>query len=253
MVNRYEKPALSNEQTKSYYDQGFVIIENVLSEAEVDFFLNHEADHHSSEDRGLQVHTQDPNWDKIANHPKIIDIVKQLSGPKPQIVQSMYMDKAPTGGTGVALHQDNHYIRNEPNTLMACWIALSHTDVDNGGLCVVSGSNKGGLRPYERVRDTDEHTSWEKTYKMSDRDGKVWEETMHSFDITGLKENEISPLEVSKGSAVFFTGMTIHGSFANNSQNRPRRAFAVHYVQEETWVFRKDIQDTQPTKTPSYT
>jgi len=245
--NLNQKLNLSNEQLASYQNQGFLVIENILTEIEVDSFVDYETEENPPpEPRGLQNHKQDHHWAQIAHHPKITDVVKQLNGPRPRIVQSMYLDKDPNGGTGVAMHQDSHYIRNEPNTLMACWVALSHTGADNGGLCVVRGSNKGGLRPYEPVRNTEEHTSWERVYEMKDRNGNAWDETMHSFDITGLHEHEITRLEVSKGSAVFFTGMTIHGSFANNSQESPRRAFAVHYVQEETWVFRKDIQETQP-------
>ena len=241
---------LSDDQMKSYENDGFLIVENILSESEVDTFVDYEAREVTPlEPRGLQNHIQDPHWANITNPPRIIDVIKQLNGPAPHIVQSMYMDKAPKGGTGVALHQDSHYIRNEPNTLMACWIALSHTCAENGGLCVVKGSNKGGLRSFDRVRDTTEHTSWEKVYKMSDREGNAWDETMHSFDITGLHDHEISQLEVSKGSAVFFTGMTIHGSFANKSEKSPRRAFATHYIQEETWIFREDIQETQPVTT----
>jgi hypothetical protein len=37
--------------------------------------------------------------------------------------------------------------------------------------------------------------------------------------------------------------MTIHGSFANRSDDRPRPAFATHYVHEDTWLFRCDVQD----------
>ncbi len=247
MNHTSENIILSDDQKKSYRNEGFLIIENILSQAEADTFVDYESRvMNPPETRGLQNHIQDPRWAKITNHPRIIEVIQQLNGPNPHIVQSMYMDKAPKGGTGVALHQDSHYIRNEPNTLMACWIALSHTSAENGGLCVVKGSNNEGLRSFDRVRNTTEHTSWEKVYKMSDREGNSWDETMHSFDITGLRDHEISQLEVSKGSAVFFTGMTIHGSFANKSQESPRRAFATHYVQEETWIFRKDIQETQP-------
>ena len=81
---------------------------------------------------------------------------------------------------------------------------------------------------------------------MSDRAGKSWDETMHSFDINGLREDEIVRLSVPSGSGVFFTGMTIHGSFANRSADRPRRAFAIHYIQQGTWIYRRDLQETQP-------
>jgi ectoine hydroxylase-related dioxygenase (phytanoyl-CoA dioxygenase family) len=68
----------------------------------------------------------------------------------------MYMAKKPLGGTGVALHQDTHYIRNEPNTLMACGIACNDTGADNGGLCVVPGSHKQGLFTAGEVRESDQ-------------------------------------------------------------------------------------------------
>jgi ectoine hydroxylase-related dioxygenase (phytanoyl-CoA dioxygenase family) len=47
---------------------------------------------------------------------------------------------------------------------------------------------------------------------------------------------------------VFFTGLTIHGSYANRSPDRARRAFATHYVAEGTWVFRTDVQQTVPAR-----
>ena len=67
---------------------------------------------------------------------------------------------------------------------------------------------------------------------------------MHSHQVVGLDLDEIQYLSVAKGSVVFFTSMTIHGSFANKSSNRRRLAFATHYVKDGTWIYRQDIQDT---------
>lgn len=234
---------LEPDHIAAFHRQGFLVVEDLLSAEEVDRFVEYEARGVGDGPRGLQRHKVDEQWAHIAHHPRIGSIVRQLGGPHPQIVQTMYMNKAPSGGTGVALHQDTHYIRNEPNTLMACWIALSDTDGDNGGLCVVPQSNHNGLYEFERVRDTDQHTSWEQVYPMSDRQGKAWEETMHSFDIKGLRDEEIARLSVPCGAGVFFTGMTVHGSYANDSTDRPRRAFATHFVQEGTWIFRRDLQE----------
>lgn len=100
------------------------------------------------------------------------------------------------GGTGVALHQGTHYIQNEPNTLMACWLAFSDTGPENGGLCVVPGSNHRGLFAAERVRDTGEHASWDLEYAMKGPDGREWVEQMHAFDIPGVSEDEIERLTV---------------------------------------------------------
>jgi ectoine hydroxylase-related dioxygenase (phytanoyl-CoA dioxygenase family) len=81
---------------------------------------------------------------------------------------------------------------------------------------------------------------------MRDRAGKTWTEPMHSHEIVGLDGGRIEYLTVPKGAGVFFTSMTIHGSFANRSGDRPRLAFATHYVKDGTWVYRADIQDTTP-------
>ncbi len=129
---------------------------------------------------------------------------------------------------------------------MACWLAFSDTGPDNGGLCVVPGSNNRGLLTADRVRDAAEHASWDTEYAMSAPDGREWVEQMHSFEIQGIADEEIRRLRVPPGAGVFFTGMTVHGSFANRSDDRERLAFATHYVREETWVYRKDIQDTVP-------
>lgn len=240
--------ALTPAQIEQYHREGYLVVEDLLTVAEVDAFVQHEAALTESGPRGLQNHHADEQWAHLAHHPNITGVVRQLLDGHPRIVQSMYMNKDPQGGTGIALHQDTHYLRNEPNTLMACWLAMNDTDADNGGLCIVPGSNQKGLYEFSKVRDEGEHTAWEKDYPMRDQQGKEWAETMHSFDILGVAEDEIKRLTVPKGAGVFFTGMTIHGSYANHSPERPRRAFAVHYVSEKTWVYRCDVQDTEPVR-----
>jgi chlorinating enzyme len=236
---------LSNEQKQSYLDNGYLVVESLLSADEVSAFLAAQEEQVSDEVRalGLKRYTADTSWSSIARHPKVTGIVRELVDGDPMIVQTMYMAKSPEGGTGVALHQDTHYIRNEPNTLMACWIALSDTDRENGGLCVVPGSHRRDLYDTAPPGDESEHASWTKDYEMRGPDGREWVEEMHSHQVEGLEPDEIEYLEVSSGSGVFFTSMTIHGSFANRSGTRKRLAFATHYVKKGTWVYRKDIQE----------
>ena len=131
---------------------------------------------------------------------------------------------------------------------MACWIALSNTDPKNGGLCVVPGSHKRHLYKTEPPSDEKEHSRWKQNYKMRDEQGQEWVESMHSHQVVGLDLDELQYLSIAKGSVVFFTSMTIHGSFANKSSNRPRLAFATHYVKDGTWIYRQDIQDTTKVK-----
>ena len=236
---------LRKEKKQSYLDDGYLVVNDLLSKDEVCAFLKDQDAVAPEEVKGLGLrrYTVDPSWASIARHPKVKGIVSELIGGDPMIVQTMYMAKSPDGGTGVALHQDTHYIRNEPNSLMACWIALTDTDRENGGLCVVPASHKRPLFPTAPPRDSEEHASWKKDYEMRGPDGKEWVEEMHSHQIDGLKPEEINYLTVPKGAGVFFSSMTVHGSFANRSGSRPRLAFATHYVKKGTWVYRADIQE----------
>ncbi len=236
---------LTDEQKQAYEQDGYLVVDNLLSHEEADAFLAQQEKETPEEVRGLGLkrYQADTSWASLARHEKICGIVSELMAGDPMIVQTMYMAKSPEGGTGVALHQDTHYIRNEPNTLMACWLALSDTDRDNGGLCVVAGSHRRPLYETAPPEDDSEHAAWVKDYEMRDRDGKIWVEEMHSHQIVGLEPDEITYLSVPRGGGVFFTSMTIHGSFANRSGSRPRLAFATHYVKHGTWVYRTDIQD----------
>ena len=250
-MNTFQPIQLNEDQINSFKDEGYLIVPDVLSDEEVDSFLEHQSSPRPKEmQKGLLTHTVDPQWRYVAKHPNIAGISEQLLSGQVRIVQTMYLEKPPSKGDGtlvgrgIALHQDTHYLPSEPNTLMACWIAMNDTDEDNGGLCVVPKSNQGELRKTHRNFD-DEHTSWEKEHLMRDRIGKEWKQTMVSFQIEDLDDNEIVRLTVPRGAGVFFTGMTIHGSFSNYSKERERLAFAVHYVKEGTWLLREDVQETE--------
>lgn len=229
---------LASEQVDDYRKDGYLIVPDLLTAEEVDEFLSHTA----APDVGLHGHIKDPQFRRLAIHPEIAGRAEQLLGGRARIVQTMFLNKSAQGGQGVALHQDSHYLPSEPNTLMACWVALTDTDESNGGLCVVPGSQLGGLRRAHRTQNQKDHVSWEYDYPMRDRDGREWVEKMFSFEIDDLDPSQVVRLTVPRGAGVFFSGMIIHGSFANDSSRRPRPAFAVHYVREDTWLFRQDVQ-----------
>ena len=237
---------LTSIQVDTYHRDGFLVVPKLLHMKEINAFLREEKKSNKDDHVPLQRHKTDAAYSALASHPKIVAIVSQLLEGHPNIVQTMFLNKPKQGGRGIALHQDTHYLPNEPNTLMACWIALSDTDADNGGLCVVPGSHLEGLREAGKIDNKLEFDSWETEHEMRDPDGRDWKRKMHSFQIQDLPEDHIIRLTVPKGSGVFFTGMTIHGSFANHSEERPRWAFATHYVHESTWLYRCDVQNTVP-------
>ncbi|MEM7532379.1 MAG: phytanoyl-CoA dioxygenase family protein [Chloroflexota bacterium] len=242
---------LTQDQLDQFEAQGFLVVPDVLSEDEVSHFLNYQSEPKPDDyQAGLQTHKFDPKLAYIAKHPNVAGVASQILDGTPRIVQTMYLRKDAAGDTdvgtpGIALHQDTHYLPSKPNTLMACWIALSDTDAENGGLCVVPGSNQTQLRSTHLNEDEAEHASWEKTYLMRNREGREWEQKMYSFHIDGLENEDVHKLTVPLGSGVFFSGMTIHGSYANHSKDRDRLAFAVHYIKDGSWLYRADVQDAE--------
>ncbi len=243
---------LTPEHIEHYRRDGYVIVPDLLTDEEIDRFVAYEAEAKPAGWRqNLRHHVDDPQWSRLARHPNIAGGAAQLLGGTPMIVQTMYMEKKPAGDTGigvqgVAFHQDLHYLPCEPETLMACWIAMSDTDAENGGLCVVPGSHRHGLYSTHKNPNAAEHDAWEIEYLMRDRAGKEWTQRMVSFEIDGLNHDEVVKLTVPKGSGVFFDGHTIHGSYANRSRDRVRRAWAVHFVKEGSWLLRADVQNLTP-------
>ena len=224
---------LSPEQLAQYERDGYLIVPNLLSPEECAEFLAYEELPKPADWRQhLDNHKSDEQWSKIAH--------------QPLIVQTMYLRKQPVDGKGTAMHQDTHYLPTEPNTLMACWLALNDTDGQNGGLAVVPGSHKRGLLSTHKTENTVDHDSWEIDYDMIDPDGRRYTQSFYSFDIDDLKEGDVIRLEVPTGAGVFFNGLTIHGSFGNQTKDRYRHAYATHFVKEGTWVYRGDVHDTVP-------
>ena len=247
-----EPKTLSPDQTAQYERDGYLVVHDLLTEEEVDAFVDYEAeDKPDGWISNLRHHADDPHWARLAKHPNVVSIARQLVGADPAVVQTMYMERQPAGDAdvgskGIALHQDLHYLPTEPPTLLACWMAMNDTDAGNGGLCVVPGSHRRGLLTPVKNEDSEEHDAWEKDHLMRDREGKEWTRTFFSFDIDGLDESEIECLTIPKGAGVFFSGLTIHGSYGNRSKDRVRRAFATHYVADDSWVLRADVQDLVP-------
>src|SRR5262245_62195161 len=116
-------PLLDSTQLARYANDGYLVVEDLLTPAEVDAFVEY-AKPGVAAKYGLQAHRADAQWRYLANHPRIAGIAQQLLGGAGRIVQTMYMNKPPAGGKGIALHQDTHYLPSEPNTLMACWVAM---------------------------------------------------------------------------------------------------------------------------------
>ncbi len=84
-------------------------------------------------------------WDRESHDwlldPRLQDMLTRLlDGVEPFAVQTMLYFKPP-GARGQALHQDQFYLRVQPGTCMAAWMALDDCDIENGCMQVVDCSH----------------------------------------------------------------------------------------------------------------
>ncbi|MFC5651159.1 phytanoyl-CoA dioxygenase family protein [Paenibacillus solisilvae] len=159
---------------------------------------------------GHRMHMTDEIFRYYAMHDKLADALADLIGPDIKCVQSMYIDKPQNFGVGQPYHQDSYYLKSEPNTLIGVWIALDDVDEQNGCLHVIPGSHRGPILPHEVPIDERQRKYFQEVYAAK-------------------KEDEV-PCRLPKGSAVFFPGTMLHRSGDNETADRQRRAYVLHYV-----------------------
>ncbi|RMI30772.1 phytanoyl-CoA dioxygenase family protein [Streptomyces triticirhizae] len=152
-------------------------------------------------------------------------VLEGLLGEEPLAAQSMFYFKPP-GARGQAPHQDNFYLRVEPGTCVAAWIACDLTDRDNGGLEVVPGTHEMDLFCPEEADPT---LSFAREYVPPP---------------PGLAA---VPVDMAPGDVLFFNGSLVHGSQPNRTADRFRRSFICHYVGRSA----ERIGDWYPTLTMS--
>ncbi|GAB7106291.1 phytanoyl-CoA dioxygenase family protein [Streptomyces phaeofaciens JCM 4814] len=140
--------------------------------------------------------------------PRLRAVLERLSGEEMLAAQSMFYFKPP-GARGQALHQDNFYLRVEPGTCVAAWLACDRIDRENGGLEVVPGTHAMELFCPE---EADAEVSFAREYVAPP---------------PGLAT---VPVDMAPGDVLFFNGSLVHGSRPNRSAGRFRRSFIGHYV-----------------------
>ncbi|MEV6110769.1 phytanoyl-CoA dioxygenase family protein [Streptomyces sp. NPDC051940] len=143
---------------------------------------------------------------------RVAGILTGLFGEEPLAAQSMFYFKPP-GARGQALHQDNFYLRVEPGTCIAAWLALDDIDRENGGLEVVPGTHLMDLFCPE---EADPGLSFAREYVPPPP------------GLTAV------PVDMSPGDVLFFNGSLVHGSGPNRTAGRFRRSFICHYVGRST-------------------
>ena len=161
--------------------------------------------------RMMHMHRWDPVSLDWLLDPRIAECLRSLLGAEPYAVQSMLYFKPP-GARGQAVHQDNFYLRVQPGTCVAAWMALDATNEGNGCLYVVPGSHRWPI-----LCTTPADTA------ISFTDIKV----------PLPSGTTVHPVTMNAGDVLFFNGSLVHGSEPNRSSHRFRRSLIGHYVHAE--------------------
>src|SRR3954451_5512744 len=220
---------LTEQHKREYEENGFVVVKGLFSSEEVERYREHfmtlrKHGTYPGDTAGVDVKSNDPlkryprmihmhRWDELSLQwmidERINACLSGLLGREPYAVQTMLYFK-PGGARGQALHQDNFYLRAQPGTCMAAWMALDDCEEENGCIQIVPGSHKWPLLCTEKA------------------------DTSVSFtDVTVPvpEDQEVRPVIMEAGDVLFFNGTLVHGSFPNTSKDRFRRALIGHYIE----------------------
>ncbi|MEX1020279.1 MAG: phytanoyl-CoA dioxygenase family protein [Litorilinea sp.] len=211
-----------------FQTQGYAVVSGLFDAEETAAYREHfmalrAAGTYPGDSAGVDVSSNDPlkrfprmihmhRWDRTSFNwliePRIARWLTAFLGQEPYAVQTMLYFK-PAGARGQALHQDQHYLRVQPGTCMAAWLALDDCDAENGCLQVVPGTHDLPLLC------------------------TVQADTTQSFtDVTvPVPEGmDVAPVTMKAGDVLFFNGQLIHGSYPNVTEDRFRRSLIGHYI-----------------------
>lgn len=249
---------LIQEQIDYYHEHGYLGVENVLSEEEVDE-LRRVTDSFVEKSREVTEHTaafdlepghtpenpklrrlkspivQHEVYRKTLHHENILEIVSQLIGYGLRTNGNKLNMKQPGYGSPVEWHQDWSFYPHTNDDLLAVGVVLDDMTEDNGPLLVIPGSHKGPIYDHH----LDGHFC-----------GAVTDST--------FSDKAAVPVMVKAGGITIHHVRMLHGSVANTSDH-PRRLLLFQYCAIDAFplggmkdwdAFNETIVRGEPTNIP---
>jgi phytanoyl-CoA hydroxylase len=162
---------------------------------------------------GHALHDLDPVFDRFSRSQKINYLATAIGMKNPLLLQSMYIFKQPNIGGEVTCHQDSTFLYTDPIDIVGLWFALEDATIENGCLWAIPGGHRSGLK-----------SRW-----VRSPEGMKFD----VFNAEPWPEDQLRPLEVSKGSLIVLNGLLPHRSFENRSP-RSRHAYTLHLISADT-------------------
>lgn len=234
-------PVLSDEELRTFHEQGYVRLGKVVPDAQVDalcrriddIMLGHvrydnmlmqlcpsAGDPELSKQtktfkgsslkyRKIQDLEQDPLFLAYMQNPLFRDLTRKIVGEEISVFRAMFFNKPAEQGVTINWHQDGAggWGLSIPPRITV-WTALDPTVIANGCLQIIPGSHKSIIP--------------EKGDLLSPEEIAV-----HAPDAKRVY------LEMAQGEVVLLHNFTLHRS-ETNATDRPRRAFSVCYIDAAT-------------------
>ena len=231
-----ERFRLTEQQVRSYHENGYLAGIRVLSDAQIDVLRDELSGFFEPGHPGFELwyeyHTNessDPNtvlfhalgawrigaaFHDLLWNPAFTIPASQLLGGAVRFWHDQLFCKPARHGGVVAWHQDySYWTRTKPMQHLTCWIGLDDSSADNGCVHYVPGSHNwplleitGLAGDMDAIREV--------------LDEQQWEAFQHPVAV-----------ELKKGECTFHHPLTVHGSFANRT-DRPRRATVINAVRD---------------------
>lgn len=242
---------ITDEQVRSYQENGFIQIHNVLTPDEVEAVradladalaerkrLKEEGEKHGNNPFYKRVFLQEVNlWQTHAGIRRLTlsrrlgEIARRLVGVrKMRLWHDHALVKMPENSIASDWHQDWPYWPMNHLGALSCWMALDDVDMVNGCLQFVPKSFRWGIYPAIALGS-----------------GKKQLEQM--LDENHRAEFKPVAMPMKAGSCTFHDGLCFH--YANpNLSDKPRRAIAIIYQPDGTGYRKKGHCVTDPLNMP---
>ena len=227
---------LSKEQKSFYEDNGYLLVENVISPEQLkklrsitynlieksrpinksDEVYDLDEGHTSSMPRLTRIklpHKQDPYYWEILKNSGVTKVLNDLLGKDTTIITSKLNTKAPGGGSAVEWHQDWAFYPHTNDDLLAFGLMLEDVTPDNGPLMVIPESHKGPLLSHKH---------------QNAFSGAI------SPDDPLFKPEQAVTLSGKAGSMTVHHARTLHGSAPNHS-DRNRLILFYEVAKADAW------------------
>jgi phytanoyl-CoA hydroxylase len=261
-------PAISQQQRAQFDAQGFLVVERLLDGAQIDALRQsfprlfagkfdtgiYPDEWYWREGMSLPDVTRhmanawksDLTVAKLALSESIGRFAAELSGwDSTRLGQDTIWWKAPLTKP-IALHQDTSFLDFiDPPSSITCWVTLDDTHRDAGTLEYAAGSHKWPLTPLP-----------DEFHGISDYRARM----KASAKAAGVEPPEPVFIEVPAGACVFHCGEVWHGSAANTTGDRMRRAIGIHMLPASArfsdrpggYIYRRYQRTGDPTLDESY-